>query len=31
MAIAIEVIYNMGGSEVVYSGGDDWTIKTRRW
>jgi methionyl aminopeptidase len=28
MTIAIEVIYNMGGPDVVYSGTDDWTIKT---
>lgn len=26
MTIAIEVIYNMGGKEVVYRGDDDWTI-----
>lgn len=26
MTIAIEVIYNMGGKEVVYKGTDDWTI-----
>lgn len=29
MTIAIEVIYNMGKSDVVYSGKDDWTIKSR--
>ena len=29
MTIAIEVIYNMGKSEVVYSSGDGWTIKTK--
>jgi len=29
MTIAIEVIYNMGKSEVVYSNGDGWTIKTK--
>lgn len=28
MTIAIEVIYNMGKSEVVYAGTDDWTIKS---
>ncbi len=28
MTIAIEVIYNMGGSEVIYSNSDDWTIST---
>lgn len=28
MTIAVEVIYNMGGPEVVYSGEDDWTIKS---
>jgi methionyl aminopeptidase len=28
MTIAVEVIYCMGGPEVVYSGGDDWTIKS---
>lgn len=28
MTIAIEVIYNMGKSEVVYAGSDDWTIKS---
>ena len=28
MTIAIEVIYNMGNPDVVYSGTDDWTIKT---
>lgn len=28
MTIAVEVIYNMGESDVVYSGEDDWTIKT---
>jgi methionyl aminopeptidase len=28
MAIAIEVIYNMGGPEVVLANRDDWTIKT---
>ncbi len=28
MTIAIEVIYNMGGPDVVYAGTDDWTIKT---
>jgi methionyl aminopeptidase len=26
MTIAIEVIYNQGGSDVVYRGDDDWTI-----
>jgi methionyl aminopeptidase len=29
MVIAIEVIYNMGKSAVVYSGSDGWTIKSR--
>lgn len=29
MVIAIEVIYNMGKKEVVFSGTDDWTIKTK--
>lgn len=29
MTIAIEVIYNMGDSEVVYSNEDGWTISTR--
>ena len=29
MTIAIEVIYNMGGKEVVYKGNDDWTISTK--
>lgn len=28
MTIAVEVIYTMGGPDVVYSGEDDWTIKT---
>lgn len=29
MVIAVEIIYNMGKSEVVYAGnGDNWTIKT---
>ena len=28
MVLAIEVIYNMGGSEVVYAGSDGWTIAT---
>ncbi len=29
MTIAVEVIYNMGGSEVIHAGnGDNWTIKT---
>ena len=27
--LAIEAIYNMGGHEVVYDRGDDWTIRTR--
>lgn len=26
MAIAIEIIYNMGGQDVEYEGSDDWTI-----
>lgn len=29
MTIAIEIIYNMGKEEVVYEGGDDWTIVTK--
>lgn len=29
MVIAIEIIYNMGKKEVVFSGRDDWTIKTK--
>lgn len=29
MTIAIEVIYNMGKSDVLYSNGDGWTIKTK--
>lgn len=29
MTIAIEAIYNMGKSDVVYSGNDGWTIKTK--
>lgn len=29
MVIAVEVIYNMGGREVVFAGTDDWTIKSR--
>ncbi|HXS15007.1 MAG TPA: type I methionyl aminopeptidase [Candidatus Saccharimonadales bacterium] len=29
MVIAIEIIYNMGRKEVVFSGRDDWTIKTK--
>lgn len=29
MTIAVEVIYNMGKSAVMHSGGDDWTIKTQ--
>jgi methionyl aminopeptidase len=29
MTIAIEVIYNMGKSEVIYSNNDGWTIKTK--
>lgn len=29
MTIAIEVIYNMGKADVVYSGGDGWTIKSK--
>ncbi len=28
MTIAVEVIYNMGSADVIYSGTDDWTIKT---
>lgn len=28
MTIAIEVIYNMGKSDVVYKGNDNWTIRT---
>ena len=29
MVLAIEVIYNMGGSDVIYKGNDGWTIKTK--
>lgn len=29
MVIAVEVIYNMGGREIVFAGTDDWTIKTK--
>jgi len=29
MTLAIEVIYNMGKSDVVYSNSDGWTIKTK--
>ena len=29
MTIAIEVIYNMGKKDVVYSNSDEWTIKTK--
>jgi len=29
MVLAIEVIYNMGKSEVVYKGDDGWTIVTK--
>lgn len=29
MVLAIEVIYNMGSSEVIYSGDDGWTIATK--
>jgi len=29
MTIAIETIYNMGKSDVVYSGNDGWTIKSK--
>lgn len=29
MTIAIETIYNMGKSDVIYSGGDGWTIKSK--
>ncbi|MBF8250076.1 MAG: Methionine aminopeptidase [Candidatus Levybacteria bacterium] len=29
MTIAVEAIYNMGKSDVIYSGGDGWTIKTK--
>lgn len=29
MTIAVEVIYNMGKSDVVYSGSDGWTIRTK--
>ena len=28
MVIAVEVIYNLGGNEVMHSDTDDWTIKT---
>lgn len=29
MTIAVEVIYNMGEKDVIYSGADGWTIKTK--
>lgn len=29
LTVAIEVIYNMGKSDVVYGGKDNWTIKTK--
>ena len=29
MTIAVEAIYNMGKSDVVYSGNDEWTIKSK--
>ncbi len=29
MTLAVEVIYNNGGKDVVYSGTDGWTIKTK--
>lgn len=29
MVIAVEIIYNMGKKEVVFSGRDDWTIETK--
>lgn len=29
MVIAVEIIYNMGRKEVVFSGQDDWTIETK--
>ena len=29
MTIAVEVIYNMGKSDVTYSGNDGWTIKSK--
>ncbi len=29
MTLAIEVIYNMGGRDVVYANNDGWTIKTK--
>lgn len=29
MTIAIEVIYNMGGPDVIYANNDGWTIKSR--
>lgn len=29
MTIAVEIIYNLGVDEIVYSGEDDWTIVTR--
>lgn len=29
MTIAVEIIYNMGSSDLVYSGDDDWTIVTK--
>ena len=28
MVIAIEVIYNMGGSEIIFANNDGWTLKT---
>ena len=29
LVAAVEVIYNMGGADVVYKGNDGWTIKTK--
>ena len=29
MTVAVEIIYNMGSEEIVYSGEDDWTIVTK--
>jgi len=29
MAIAVEIIYNMGSADLAYSGQDDWTIVTK--
>lgn len=29
MTVAVEIIYNMGSEDIVYSGEDDWTIVTK--